>query len=84
MRGESESQAMMHLAGAPDQLVPQDHPIRQIKSIIDRALAALPSTFKWSYYTMPRGPTTTRPYPSIPTFGSWRPGYCQEHGLGPP
>lgn len=58
MRGKAEQQAMMLCALTPDQLVPQDHPIRQIKPIVDRALAELSSTFNQMYAEVGR--------PSIP------------------
>jgi transposase len=58
MRGKAEQQALMLCALAPDQLVPQDHPIRRIKPIVDRALAELSSTFDQMYAEVGR--------PSIP------------------
>jgi len=45
MRGTAEKQAVILSALTPDQLVPQDHPIRQIKPIVDRALVELSPTF---------------------------------------
>jgi transposase len=41
MRGDSDEQGWMLLAITPDQKVPQDHPIRAIKPIVDRALLSL-------------------------------------------
>lgn len=58
MRGKAEQQAMILSAVTPDQLVPQDHPIRQVKPIVDRALAGLSSTFNQMYARVGR--------PSIP------------------
>jgi transposase len=58
MRGRTEKQAMILSALTPDQLVPQDHPIRQIKPIVDRALAELSPTFNQMYAAVGR--------PSIP------------------
>lgn len=58
MRGKSEQQAMMLSAVTPDQLVPQAHPIRQVKPIVDRALAELSQTFNQMYAQVGR--------PSIP------------------
>jgi transposase len=58
MRGKSEQQAMILSAVTPDQLVPQDHPIRQVKPIVDRALAELSPTFNQMYAQLGR--------PSIP------------------
>jgi transposase len=45
MRGRKESQIMMLSSLTPDQLVPQDHPIRLIKPIVDRALSELSPIF---------------------------------------
>ena len=58
MRGNSEMQVTMLSLVTADQLVPEDHPIRQIKPIVDNALREL-------------SPTLTRMYaetgrPSIP------------------
>jgi transposase len=49
MRGTAEKQVVMLSALTPDQLVPQDHPIRQIKPMVDRALADLSPTFNAMY-----------------------------------
>jgi len=58
MRGTAERQVMVLSAVAPDQLVPQDHPIRQIKPIVGCALAELSPTFNVMYADVGR--------PSIP------------------
>ena len=58
MRGQTEKQVVMLSAVTPDQLVPQDHPIRQIKPIVDRALSELSATFSRMYAEVGR--------PSIP------------------
>lgn len=58
MRGKAEQQALILSAVTPDQLVPQDHPIRQVKPIVDRALAELSPTFNQMYARVGR--------PSIP------------------
>ena len=58
MRGTADKQAMMLSVVTPDQLVPQGHPIRQIKPIVDRALAELSPTFGAMYAEVGR--------PSIP------------------
>jgi transposase len=58
MRGMAAQQAMILSAVTPDQLVPQDHPIRQVKPIVDRALAELSPTFNQMYARLGR--------PSIP------------------
>ncbi len=58
MRGNAEQQAMILSAVTPDQLVPQDHLIRQVKPIVDRALAELSPTFNQMYARVGR--------PSIP------------------
>jgi len=57
MRGETTRQVRM-LAITPDNLVPPDHPIRQIKPIVDRALAELSPLFEDIYARVGR--------PSIP------------------
>jgi len=57
MRGETTHQVRM-LAITPDALVPQDHPIRKIKPIVDRALAELSPLFEQIYSRQGR--------PSIP------------------
>lgn len=49
MRGMAEKQAIMLSAVAPAQLVLQNHPIRQIKPIVERALAQLSPTFDAMY-----------------------------------
>src|SRR5690606_19071257 len=38
MRGREEEQAQVMLGITPDALVPQDHPIRRMRTITDRAL----------------------------------------------
>ncbi len=58
MRGDVERQTLILSAGTPDQLVPQDHPIRLIKPMVDRALAELSPTFSRMYAKVGR--------PSIP------------------
>jgi transposase len=49
MRGDTAKQASMLSILTPDQLVPQGHPIRLIKPIVERALQALSSTFDSMY-----------------------------------
>lgn len=49
MRGHNGTQAFMLSPLTPDHLVPQDHPIRQIKPIVERALARLSPTFSAMY-----------------------------------
>ena len=58
MRGEAATQATMLTAVTPDALVPQSHPIRPIKPMVDSALAALSPTFSRMYASVGR--------PSIP------------------
>ncbi len=58
MRGKADRQVTMLSALTPDQLVPQDHPIREIKPIVDRALSELTGTFSHMYAEIGR--------PSIP------------------
>jgi hypothetical protein len=49
MRGRLDNQATMLVALTPDQLVPQDHPIRRIKLIVDAALTDMAPTFNRMY-----------------------------------
>ena len=49
MRGKAARQATILTAITPDALVPQGHPIRRIKPIVDRALAQLSPTFARMY-----------------------------------
>jgi transposase len=58
MRGMAEKQATMLSAVTPDQLVPQGHPIREIKPIVERALSELSPAFNHMYAEFGR--------PSIP------------------
>ncbi len=58
MRGKVERQVTMLSSLTPDQLVPQDHPIRHIKPIVDQAFAELSSVFSRMYAEVGR--------PSIP------------------
>jgi transposase len=58
MRGKQEQQITMLSALTPDDLVPQDHPIRRIKPIVDQALKELSPTFNRMYADVGR--------PSIP------------------
>ncbi len=58
MRGKQDKQVTMLCALTPDQLVPLDHPIREIKPIVDRALSGLSATFNRMYAEVGR--------PSIP------------------
>jgi transposase len=58
MRGKKESQVVMLSSLTPGQLVPQDHPIRMIKPIVDRALTELSPIFNQMYAAAGR--------PSIP------------------
>ena len=58
MRGKVENQIDMLSSLTPDQLVPQDYPIRQIKPIVDQALKELSPVFNRMYADLGR--------PSIP------------------
>ena len=49
MRGKAARQATMLTAVTPDDLVPQGHPIRRIKPMVDRALAQLSPAFARMY-----------------------------------
>jgi transposase len=58
MRGRLENQVAMLISLTPDELVPQDHPIRRIKPIVDQALKGMSPIFNRMYDEMGR--------PSIP------------------
>ena len=58
MRGDAERQANIMLAVTPDSFIPDDHPIRRIKPIVDSALQQLSGLFDTMYSTSGR--------PSIP------------------
>lgn len=58
MRGDADRQALVFSALTPDQLVPDDHPIRAIKPIVERALRAISPTLSQMYSKIGR--------PSIP------------------
>ena len=58
MRGKQDNQVVMLSSLTPDQLVPQDHPIRKIKPIVDGALSELSPIFNQMYAEIGR--------PSIP------------------
>lgn len=45
MRGANERQAQMLFGVTPDDLVPQTHPIRAIRELVDRMLAELSPIF---------------------------------------
>ena len=45
MRGDAERQANIMLAVTPDSFIPDDHPIRRIKPIVDAALQQLSPLF---------------------------------------
>jgi transposase len=49
MRGKADTQVTMLTLVTADQLVPEDHPIRQIKPIVDNALRELSPTFTCMY-----------------------------------
>jgi len=49
MRGKTDTQATMLSLVTPDQLVPEDHPIRQIKPMVDNALRELSPAFTKMY-----------------------------------
>lgn len=58
MRGDSDQQAVMFTTMTPNDFVPGDHPIREIKRIVDAALAQLSPVFNQMYSKVGR--------PSIP------------------
>lgn len=49
MRGKLENQIVMLSSLTPEQLVPQDHPIRKIKPMVDSALGELSPIFNQMY-----------------------------------
>jgi transposase len=49
MRGEKENQEWMLTTVSPDSVVPQDHPIRKIKALVDQQLADLNRIFDKMY-----------------------------------
>ena len=56
MRGDAERQANMLLAVTPDSFIPEEHPIRRIKPIVESALARLSSLFDGMYADRGRAP----------------------------
>jgi len=46
MRGDASDQLWMLTPITPHTLVPEDHPVRAIRVIVDRALASLSPTFR--------------------------------------
>lgn len=58
MRGQAPKQASMLCLMSPEQLVPEDHPLRAVKKLADTALAKLSPTFDRMYSRVGR--------PSIP------------------
>ena len=58
MRGERERQANIMLAVTPEAFVPDDHPLRRIKPLVDDCLARLSPRFDEMY--------ASRGRPSIP------------------
>ncbi len=59
MRGKQEQQITVLSSLTPDQLVPQDHPIRRIKPIVDQALDISALTRLWATGHRPK--YTTQP-----------------------
>lgn len=49
MRGQHERQGTMPVIFTPDEAIPRDHPIRQVKALVDRLLGRLSSTFATMY-----------------------------------
>ena len=49
MRGNAARQVEMLTAITPDALIPQGHPMRRIKPMVDKALAQLSPTFARRY-----------------------------------
>jgi len=69
MRGESDPQASMFSYVDLEQRVPQDHPIRKIRRVIDRALKAMEADIEARYATAGR--------PSVPPEQLLRAQYLQ-------
>ena len=65
MRGNAARQVEMLTAVTPDALIPQGHPIRRIKPMVDRALAQMSSTFDRMYRRSPFD-TAGAPAESLP------------------
>ena len=57
MRGERERQANIMLAVTPEAFVPEDHPLRRIKPLVDECLAQLSPRFEEMYAKRGRDPT---------------------------
>ena len=71
MRGKAARQVEMLTAVAPDALIPQGHPIRRIKPMVDRALAQLSPTFARMHAPKrSRLDTTGAPVESLPADGA--------------
>ena len=49
MRGERERQANIMLAVTPETFVPEDHPLRRIKALVDECLQQLSPRFEAMY-----------------------------------
>ena len=62
MRGKVEKQITMLSSLTPEQLVPQNHPIRHIKLLVDNVLRELSPLFNRMYADMGR--------PSIPPLST--------------
>lgn len=49
MRGRESKQAAMITLVSPESVVPKDHPLREVKRIVDRILSAMAPTFRGMY-----------------------------------
>ena len=66
MRGTSDQQIESLVVLSPEDLVPQEHPIRRIKPLADRVLQELSPTFSRMY--------AKRGRPSVPPEPQWAGG----------
>ena len=77
MRGKTDTQVTMLSLVTAEQLIPEDHPIRRIRPIVDNALRELSPTFNRMYAETGR--------PSIPPehlLKRWLPSLTLEDGRG--
>ena len=75
MRGKAARQATMLTAVTPDTLVPQRHPIRRIKPMVDQDLTQLSPTFDRMYAQDGRCPASI-------ILAGWRQSVLPVHLLG--
>ncbi len=66
MWGDTSAQVEILSAGTLDQLMPADHPIRQVKPLVDGALMELSPTFRTMYAKVGRPPSHRMSLGKIP------------------